>query len=364
MPRGKAKRVNNVAEAFIGGEPSFNPEQELSNIDVIVAMNWYNAQIDSKEAKSFLLEHLYNINTPKKTVRGFSKIADADCRTVGVLARMQSRGAKLSPAHKETFDCALMGLISAAESENVSENEQQEVVTKKPNVQDYMRAQANNVIGELEEALDKRDYSTKAISAIKGPHQSKWVLDWLNARGEEFRSVISTKDEQIREGYSNYSKKEIKEVINFIDVLSHTLQTQKAIQKQTRKPRAKKQKSAQEVVGSVKYLKSEPSLKVTSVHPSEIVGAQQLWVFNVKYRKLGVFNAADPQGLVVKGTTVKNFDEAKSFSKTLRKPEKSVPELLASGKVALRHFMSNIRAKESTLKGRLNEDVLLLKVVK
>jgi hypothetical protein len=134
--------------------------------------------------------------------------------------------------------------------------------------------------------------------------------------------------------------------------------------KAQRKPRAKKQKSAAQVVGKVTYMPRDDKLKVVSINPDQIVGAAQLWVFNVKTRKLGVFHAADDSGLMIKGTTVKNFDEKTSKCKTVRKPEQKIPEVIAAGKVALRRVLEEIRAKDSVLKGRLNKDTLLLKVVK
>ena len=41
-----------------------------------------------------------------------------------------------------------------------------------------------------------------------------------------------------------------------------------------------------------------------------------------------------------------------------------MPEILNGGKVTLRNFMDGIRAVESPLNGRLNADIILLKVVK
>ena len=101
-----------------------------------------------------------------------------------------------------------------------------------------------------------------------------------------------------------------------------------------------------------------------SISPTEIVGAGQLWVFNTKTRKIGVYHAQDAGGLTMKGTTIQSFDESKSIQKKLRKPEKDLLNILQSGKVALRNFMSNVRAKESKLTGRLNADTILLRAVK
>jgi len=362
---GKGKPV--YVSYILGAEPEFKQDEEVTKLQLIESLNWYNMAKDEKDAKKYLLDSLKNSGVDKKIISAFSNINDSDCVTVGFLSRMITRGAVLSEKDRETFDCGLTGLIAAAESiveEKKPEAENKPVVS----VQDYIKAQAARVIGEFESILDSKDYKTNVKELllnhkVKGP-QAKHVLVWVDAKLKEFQDVQKSKDDQIKEGYSNYSKAQLKAVVKWLESLKDSINEIVQVTKAGRKPRAKKQKSAAQVVGAVKYLKSEPSLKVVSLDPTQIVGALQLWVFNVKTRKLGVFNAMDGQGLTVKGTTVKSYDETKSFAKTIRKPEVKLPELLKAGKVALRHFMDEIKAKQSTLKGRLNGDVLLVRVVK
>jgi len=87
-------------------------------------------------------------------------------------------------------------------------------------------------------------------------------------------------------------------------------------------------------------------------------------VYNIKTRKLGVYQAADAAGLNVKGSSIQNFAESKSVSKKLRKPSVTIPEVLKGGKVALRNILNDIRAVESALTGRINNDTILLRTVK
>jgi hypothetical protein len=79
---------------------------------------------------------------------------------------------------------------------------------------------------------------------------------------------------------------------------------------------------------------------------------------------VGCYHANDAGGFLIKGTTLQNFNETKSIQKKLRKPEVSLPEILSAGKVTLRNFMDGIRAVESSLNGRLNADIILLRIVK
>ena len=100
-----------------------------------------------------------------------------------------------------------------------------------------------------------------------------------------------------------------------------------------------------------------------SVNPVDVIGAQELWVYNTKTRRLGRYIADSLQGpLGIKGTAITGYDEAKSVSKTLRKPEEKLQEFTRASKVQLRKFMDEIRATATLLNGRINTDTVLLKV--
>jgi hypothetical protein len=151
-----------------------------------------------------------------------------------------------------------------------------------------------------------------------------------------------------------------------LDALDFVIEQGKA----KRKPRVAKPKSADKQVNKVKFLAVDDKYKITSINPVEIVGASELWVFNVKTRKIGKYVAAniDPKGmgrdgtgLSVKGTTITGFDENLSIQKTLRKPEEQLKEFKAAGKVKLRKFLDEITTTDTKLNGRLNPDTVLLK---
>ena len=56
------------------------------------------------------------------------------------------------------------------------------------------------------------------------------------------------------------------------------------------------------------------------------------------------------------------FSEMKSVQKTLRKPVDQLKEFKAAGKVALRKFLEDINAVDTKMNGRINEEIMLLKV--
>jgi hypothetical protein len=177
--------------------------------------------------------------------------------------------------------------------------------------------------------------------------------------------------QQLKEGYAHLKKADIKKFRTAIEELMAALDFIIDSAKANRKPRKAKPKSATKLVEKLKFSKTDERYKLASIDPTLIVGANELWVFNVKTRKLGKYVAAniDPKGmgrdgtgLSVKGTTIIGFDENLSIQKTVRKPDDVLKEFKAAGKVKLRKFLDEINSVDTKLNGRCNPDTVLLKV--
>ena len=158
-------------------------------------------------------------------------------------------------------------------------------------------------------------------------------------------------------------KIELKKLVAYCDqVIMDGLKIAGAATK-SRKPRKRKEKTPDQLVAKMKLCVEFAELNLKSVKPREIIGAMALWVYNTKTRKLGCYHAEDAGGFSVKGTSLTNFNETKSVQKKLRKPEVTLPEVLNGGKVYLRSAMENIRAVESALTGRINDDTILVRAI-
>ena len=170
-------------------------------------------------------------------------------------------------------------------------------------------------------------------------------------------------DEQLREGYAHLGKLEIKKAVELFQGIVGACDLITAESKATRKTRSPKPKSADKLVSKMKYCKSDEKYKVASINPADIIGCNELWIFNTKTRKIGKYIANEHDTLQVKGTTLQFFNEKQSVAKTLRKPEQQLAEFNKSGKVQLRKFLSNIKGVETRLNGRFNNDTVILKAV-
>ena len=247
------------------------------------------------------------------------------------------------------------------------------VKTNVINIQDRIREKASECIGELEGQID--DLILSGFKANVAPYaifhtmnikdaQTKFIVDWAKGKRIEFDEVLNTDDEQIKEGWSNYTKPQIKKLVAYCDQVILDCQKVSGESTKSRKPRKRKAKSPEQLTAKMKYMTEFKELNLTSIKVTDIIGSMVLWVYNTKTRKLGVYHADDAGGLSVKGSGILNFSESKSIQKKLRKPEQMLPEVLSGGKVFLRNVMNSIRAVDSKLTGRINGDTILLRVVK
>ncbi len=203
------------------------------------------------------------------------------------------------------------------------------------------------------------------------PFDSRKVYNHFLAIVKEIAEAAQGKTPALSEGYSTYSKIELVRLSNFLLTVMKDLAKEKApvvaaTKRATvaRKPRARKPVSAAKLVQRLKFKAKDDDLKVVSVRPETFIGADALYVFNTRYRTLGVYKAADANGLTIKGQTIQNFDAEKSVAKTVRKPDVTIAQLNTSGKIDSRRLLDGIRATEKKLTGRIGPDTILLKVYK
>jgi hypothetical protein len=358
--KAKPKQKSRVVIKSID-EKHYGPEPVVVT-DTTHALNWYNYMYDHEKARDWLLEHMKKSGFEKAQIEAVKRCSKYKIpTTIGWQARMMMNGNTLSESSMNFFNQQLDLLF--AEGERVKQEEVED--TAKPvDIQARVRDKANAIITNIEEELDLvmdgKEFSMYTFCQANelNPQILNIVTDHYRPQLEE----ILSNDEQVNEAYGKRQKFWTNFWNNFFADIDRYLNNKKVVK--VRKPREKKAKSAVDLVKNLKYQKEEPSLKIVSAHPAEIIGCQQLWVYNTKYRKLIQYLAVGPAGIQVKGTTLTGWDVESSMSKTLRKPEESLTELLSAGRVGLRSFMSNIKTSESQPNGRINQECILLRIIK
>ena len=242
--------------------------------------------------------------------------------------------------------------------------------SKVVSIQERIVNRGNELIADLEVLLDAyyRDGRQFKMAdwIIKNnvkPQIAQRIATYYKPLYSEAFDALNGKDEQLKEGYSHYKKAQLKAYVEFLRSIVSCAETTATIVK-ARKPRKKKEKPVSVIVSKLKYKAKDDEHKLVSVDPKQIVGCNQLWVFNTKYRTLAVYNAMGPAGLNVKGSTVIGFDEKTSIVKKLRKPTEQLDKLMQGGKIILRKYMDEVKCKPKEATGRINNETVLLRIIK
>ena len=348
------------------------------------SMAWYRLESSVKELKPKVIDWMGRIGCTKEDISAFKKTKDNRCgTTMGAIAACLIKG---MPAIREDFNDGkdssawLRTEISRVISEGKDDKDDSEevVAVKKdvytPSIQERVRDASMLMTEEIETAIeafqtDPEAFDPKAFKVLnvlkakqaKAAH-TRIIKSFYEGNLRELIEVANTKDEQLKEGYSHLTKAHLKKITAFYQEVVSACDMLGQEAKVNRKPRAKKPTDKSKIVGKLKYMKTNEPLKLVSVNPEDIIGAQELWIYNSKTRKLGRYVAEEFKELGVKGTTITGFSESKSIQKTIRKPEEKLKEFKAAGKVALRKFLDDINATDARMNGRLNEETVLLKV--
>ena len=379
--RAKVKATRNPLfgdEKYVGGEPKWDTERAStmseSEFDNFLRKSfyYYNYFYNQKDTKKYVVEWLRtNKEFDKDEIRAFERSSDrAVPMTVHSLIMAHRQGMPLREHHIAFIDKQVEQAINGADAEVVElvDNTPKAYV---PTIQDRLNEKTADTIGELEGHYDEfisnpkytfKPYDFLVANNVPQSQLTKYEI-LFQARFDELKLAFTKEDEQLVEGYSQYKTADYKRIFAFIDQILNDIIQYRGVKKATKKVRAPRSISKEKVVAKLKYLKEEKALKLVSINPADIPGSQELWTYNTKTRKIGKYVADSLTGpLTVKGTSITGYDEHKSTSKTLRKPEEKLKEFAKATKVELRKFLENIKATETLLNGRISADVILLRV--
>lgn len=345
-------------------EPLYVTEtSDTYSSDISRAFNWYNQEKDKKDARSYLRSFV-----GKEKAKIVDSVPDNQISTTyGWMARMIANGCKFRQDDVNKLNSYVNELL-AFKSE-VVKVEVVEVV--KPTIRDYLEDKVKEYLGELEGVVDDILYKDITFSLYKNlqanhiPAQYCSFIDaWIKRKAGEFIGIYETDDKEVKNAYDHFGRRKVTALIKTFSEWLQDLERYSQFKKANRKPRVKKAKPAGAQVAKLKYKKEDTELKLKSVNPTEMVGASQVWIYNTKYKKLAVYRSDSRDGIQIKGTTLQNYDPEQSEQKALRKPAETIKKVLEGGKIVLRKIVTDLTTKPSPLNGRINEECIILRVIK
>jgi hypothetical protein len=378
-PPAKTVVYREVDVKYVGDEPVYPSLEEQQawtdseyRTQVMRSLNWYAHTQDKKKSAEWLNQFL--ARNPRR-----QKIADAVKRgdiwpgpTVGFALRAGRVGLALRFGTLRTL---VKQLKQADKGVDTSDQVVEVVVDDKPkfNIQERMAEKTAEFLGELEGRFD--DYMTEfkgepklveLMTQMNVPAvQVKTVTEFISKKIAEFEEVNSSKDSQVLEAYKHLGKRQITAIVKWWTQALSEANSYNVVKKAAKAPRKKKAVLPEKVVAKLKYAKEFKELNLKSADPTTILTAQELWVYNTKTRKLGIYIVDQYAGaLTVKNSSILGFDAAASVQKTLRKPKDQIKEFTTNGKPAAKKWFKGIKSTEIKLNGRISTDVILLKVYK
>lgn len=212
------------------------------------------------------------------------------------------------------------------------------------------------------ETVDPRAYDYFVTNNVPQGQLGKFE-NYIDTQRMYLTAAMDKLDEQFVEAYKHYRAADFKRHFAFFDSMQTAIDQYRNVKKATKKARVKRAPNKEKVVSKLKYMREEKTLKLVSINPVDIIGAQELWCYNTKTRKLYKYMADSVTGpLGIKGTSLTGFNTTTSVGKTLRKPEEKLKEFFKATKVQLRKFLEDIKATETTGNGRISADMILLRI--
>jgi hypothetical protein len=297
--------------------------------------------------------------------------------TLASLMKMQLMGAELDLSTIDFINDNVDDILQFGQK-NIDnkvdlEEEEDKPVVKKKNPSELLKEKTLNVIGEIEGFIDEHldgslDKKFSLYTHLKGidaaTQTGRDVAKFYKEFENELNELIEDRTDDLVEGYNHLTLSQQKSLLKLVSGFVSDAEKYVLSKKATRKPRAKKATPATKQVEKVIYQKESAEYKITSTSPAYIVGATEVYLFNTKTRVIKYLVTNNNDGFIVKGTSIKNYDEELSFKKKLRKPEETIDSINKVTKLRALKALKALKTAEKPTDSRINADTVILKVNK
>jgi len=357
---------------YTGLEPTWRvqPTDDRTS-QLSAAFSLYNYFYGKKDAREMLVAYLES-HGRKADVRALKGVPDSAVRlTTAWLCRMSMVGLELTDTETVRLEGYIQEILKAREPEVVVA--EAVPVVSKPNIQDRLREKVSECAGELDGMFDefvtagaKMSADYKPIMVIRGlnvaPQMISDIANLWKHKLAEFETVIEGKDAQLVEGYSNFSKIQMRNLVKFCEAVINDCGAYVQIKKVERKPRKVKSVPPEKRAAKFKIMMEFAELKLKGLPAASLVDKAEAWLYDTKKRKL-IHLVADShtQAFTVKSNSIIGFSTIETMQKTVRKPAEVVKAVQAAGKPAARKIYKDLSTTETAFNGRGTENLVILK---
>lgn len=369
MAKAKPTRAQHIVfdKAHVGPEPIYSIGHIFTRLQLMKSYNWYNYMSTRDRGYKYLLE--YFKNSDKKKYALIKKTPEKNfSQTVYWIARLKNLKYILPETTNTFFDKSI--------NESINKIEIEDNMTKKTNkptnvlsIQDRIKEKRSEVIGHLEEVIDKHDIDFSLYNHFIANDVPKiycsHIIDYYNPLLQEIKDTISKKDPQLVEAYKIYTKKQLTEIRDIVSGFISDSERYNQNKKTVSKRKTNTNVSLDKKVKKFNFKKEDTDLKIVSISPTMIIGAKEVWFYNSKYSSVTVLRTQSINGFDIKGTSILNIDEEKSEVKKVgNKSEQIVQQILTGNKKVLTKVLNSVNTKSNVPSQRTTKDMVILKVLK
>lgn len=343
--KSKPKRLSVKAEylaniKFMGTEPEWPEGTILTKEAELKALNWYSNMMDAEDARTILVDWLRDdMNSMADQIEQLDAMWIP--KSVAWIIRIGQRGG--------IFDRDMANIINAQLAIAVSHYKPKEPKPVKANVQDHINDKLNDLIGTIEVAIDKRDKKLDIKAFLKDQSSLivRKVYDYYAPRHYEMVHTANDKD-IVRPA-------DFKEHKAYMMLLMADLLLIVGVEK----PKAPRKKRKVNMAVKMRHFKPHVDSKVK---PESVLGAQEVWLLNMKYNIVTALYADGPKGLDIHRTAIIGYDKNATVSKRCGRHVDNVVNVIQKGsKVARRKLINEtLKTAPVDIKNRVNEEVVIL----
>lgn len=349
--------------SLISEEPTWDGTVKNYNSEMLRGLNWHNYCASEKDYMKYMEQWIREMRpaTAKQDTQAWRNLGKVK-HSICALARINLQGFPLNATHSQIIRDYVMSFVN-------NKKQKQQVVSpslNKPNIQDRIRAQVSMVLAELDGKMDDAFDGDMPASDdmvgfiltknLKGP-QLKLIQQHLRKNLAEWYAAYNGEDEQLVEGYAYVGKRNFKKIIDTFNTVMDNISQQQTKVKSLR-IRKKKPVDRKKMASKIRYMSEFDGIK--SCHPVDIIGANMVWVYDTKKRRLGYYEAELKDSLYVRGPKIYGYKV--TCEKILRKPEEQLAEVMKLRKNQTVNWFDGIKAKCKELKGRTSTDLLIVRV--
>lgn len=241
-----------LLERAYGKEPEFNAfdlSSDEYDWDLAKAYSWYRTNSTTKQEKTWTLDYMKEKGFSKDDMSYVKSLPAKTFLNQGRFFRLISRGA----THQAQRTKELNAFLSSSIKEG---KKKKETAIPKKSVQDYIREQVEEYLGDLELKIDditaklsnKQKVEFCILSWLKSNDvksvQAKRIAEYWEPHANEILQAINKEDPQLIEGYSFMGRVALKRLhktlIEWIEVCNQYAIDVKPIRKKRRKKNVSK----------------------------------------------------------------------------------------------------------------------------